>query len=167
MSIVEFALNRRPSMTSDEGDVTTWDASLSERHSLQFDYTSEPIESGAEISDNRVRRQRELPLQVTVSSAELGGVIRDRHIQAWTRLVSQAEADPPLLFEVTTVAESYDNMVIAAISWPRTPDQGNRMVADIVFKQLEFSQTDVAANLADAAQDLALGDVSLGSQGLG
>lgn len=164
MAFVEF---RRPSMRSDEGDLFRFDSSEAERHAAVYDWTREPIESGAELTDNRVKRQRELPITVVVSSAEQGGVVRDRHIQAWTRLRALADQDPPLLFEVTTTPEFYDDMVIVSIGWPRSPDQGDVMVADIAFRQLTYSQTDTAQNLADAAQDPGLGEVDLGSQGLG
>jgi hypothetical protein len=153
--------------TQGTGDVFVFDGSESEGHSVELQWTSEPIENGSQLSDNRVIGQRTLPMTVVVSSAEEGGVIRDRHVQAWQRFVRLATADPPLLFEVTTALETLEDVAIARVGATRTPDKGNALVADLVLRQLVFSRTDVAENLADAAQDLGLGEVALGSQGLG
>lgn len=149
------------------GDEFIFDASTSEGHAVETEWTQEPLEDGTVLTDARVIAQRRLPMQVIVSSAEQGGAIRDRHVRAWNRLVRLTTADPPPLFEVTTTLETLPNVVIQRASAPRTPATGNALVADIVLLQLLFSQTDVAANLADAAQDLGLGEVDLGSQGLG
>lgn len=149
------------------GDSFNFDASVSEGHRVENQWTAEPIEDGSQLTDHRVKVQRRLTMTVVVSSAEFGGAIRDRHVQSWGRFVALATADPPGLFEVTTTLESLDNVVIKSVGATRTPDQGNSLVADIELVQLTFSSTDVAANLADAAVDLGQGDVDLGSQGLG
>lgn len=153
--------------TQGTGDTFVFDASTSEGHSVKLRWTTEPLEDGSQLTDHRVIEQRTLPMTVVVSAAELGGIIRDRHVQAWQRFVRLAVSDPPLLFEVTTTLETLENVVIDSVSDTRTPDKGSSIVADVVLRQLVFSQTDVAANLADAAQDLGLGEVDLGSQGLG
>ena len=148
-------------------DAFIFDFSISEGHAVEAQWTAEPIEDGTRITDNRVLAQRRIPMTVIVSSANELGLVRDRHVQAWNRLVRLAKADPPPLFEVVTGLESYDNAVIRRVGTTRTPDQGNALIADIELLQLQFARTDVAQNLADAAVDLGLGEVDLGSQGLG
>lgn len=161
-----FALTPRlADVTS--GDTFVFDCSINEGHRVETQWTAEPLENGSMLSDSRVILQRRIPMTVIVSSANRGGFFPTRHIDAWTRLVALATQDPPGLFEVVTALETYDGCVIRTVGTTRTPDQGNSLVADIELIQLQFSQTDVAANLADAAQDPGLGEVDLGSQGLG
>ena len=167
MAVTFFFASKRPSLTGGAGDTFTFDASFSETHSVRARYTKEPIEGGARLSDHRILEQRPLSMQVVVSSAALGGILRDRHVQAWGRMVAYVQADPPQLFTVSTGLETLKNVVLVSASAPRTPETGNALIADLELVQLTFSSTDIAANLADAAQDLALGEVDLGSQGLG
>ena len=167
MAVTLFSVDRAPGLFPDSGDPFIFDATLSENHSVKARYTREPLEDGSELSDHKINEQRPLGMVVTVSSAERGGLINDRHTAAWGRLVTLTQANPPPVFTVTTGAETLENVVLTGADWPRTPDQGNSMVATVTLVQLQFSQTDVAANLADAAQDLQLGEVDLGSQGLG
>jgi hypothetical protein len=167
MALTQFAADRRPSLTGDSGDVFTFDTSLRESHRVRVRYTSEPIEGGASLADLRVIEQRPLQITVVVSAAERLGLERDRDVQAWGRLVALAIADPPILFTVTTTLESLERVVLTDVGAPRTAETGNALIADLTLRQLVFSATDVAANLALAAQDLALGEVDLGAQGLG
>jgi len=167
MSTTFFTRAFQPSLASDSGDLFVFDTSLSEQHSVSVRWTQEPIEDGTTITDNRIVEQRRLPIQVVVSSAELGGVLRSRHVEAWARLVKLTLADPPVLFTVTTSLETLEDVVLESASATRTAATGNALIADLVLVQLQFSRTDVAQNLADAAVDLGLGEVDLGSQGLG
>jgi hypothetical protein len=157
----------RPYIVSSAGDVFRFDSSESEQHERSWTWTREPLESGAEISDHRIDNQVPLRMTVVVSSAEQGGVRRDRDVEEWRRLRGLAAAAPPLLFEVYTRADYYEDMVFTRVGWARTPDQGRTLVADIELVRMDFARTDIAQNLADAAVDIAQGEVDLGSQGLG
>ena len=159
--------DRRPRIESGPGDQFIFDASFSERHMVKNQWTSEPIEDGTTISDNVITGQRMLPMQVVVSSAELGGVFSNRDGAAWARFVTLAQQKPPPTFKVTTTLESLRNCVIDSVGATRTATTGTSLVADLVMRQLEFSATDVADNLSDAAQDLGQGNQNIGSQGLG
>jgi hypothetical protein len=167
MSTTFFTRRFQPNLVSDVGDLFVFDTSLGEKHSVSVTWTQEPIEDGTNITDNRVVAQRRLPIQVMVSSAQLGGIFRDRDVQAWARLVKVTLAETPILWTVTTGLEVLENVVIESASATRTAATGNALIADLVLVQLQFSATDVAQNLADAAVDLGLGEVDLGSQGLG
>lgn len=163
-----FTGDKRPSIEiQGTEDIWRFDASLSEGHTITRRWTSEPIEGGAELTDHSFVEQREFPIQVIESSAERRGIFRDRHVQAWARLKSLILADPPHLFTVTTTLESIEDAGLKSVSAPYIPANGNALVVDLVFVELTFSLTDVAENLADAAQDIGLAEVDLGSQGLG
>ena len=161
-----FAATPRLTDTA-SGDSLVFDCSVNESHRVETQWTAEPLEDGSLLSESRIVLQRRIPMTVIISSANRGGLFPTRHIDAWTRLVSLATQDPPPLFEVVTAIETYTGCVLKTVGTTRTPDQGNSLVADVELLQLRFSATDVAANLADAAQDPGLGEVDLGSQGLG
>ena len=179
MTIYQLFSDKRPGLTSTTGLEIKFDASMSEQHMVDTEWASRPIESGARLTDHRIKVQRQLQLTVLVSSASVSGLspfqpiadliepVAARHVTVWNRIVSLVHADTPFLWEVVTQLETLELCVIKSASAPRTAADGNTITATLTILQLEFADVDEVTNLADAAQDLALAEVDLGSQGLG
>lgn len=142
-----------------------FDATITEEHKHEWVWTAEPVEDGTTIRDNRWRKPVPLTMTVIVSSSELGALDRVRHVKAWQRLVAMAGLVPAQLFTIATTFGDYRNMGIQSISAPVSAGTGNSLQATIVAIPILISNTAVAANLADAAQDSGQASVDLGSQG--
>ncbi len=159
-----FFVDNRPRIEGATG-LFVFDGLISEDHKREWEWTSEPIESGATISDNRWRKPVPLTTVVIVSSSEAGGFDRERHVKAWQQLVAMADSEPAQLFTVSTTLGDYLRMGIKSIGAPVNAETGNSLQATIVFQPIEIQQTAVAQNLADAAQDGGQAEVDLGNQG--
>ncbi len=149
------------------GSAFTFDGLLSEDHRAEWEWTYEPVENGATVSDNRWRKPVPLTMTAIVSSSEATAIDRNRHVKAWNRLIALADSEPAQLFSVTTRLGGYQNMGIKSIGAPVTAETGNSLQATITFMPIYIQTVAVAANLADAAQASGQAEVDLGNQGMG
>lgn len=164
MALTGLFFNKRPRISAGPV-VMIFDATISEDHRHEWSWTSEPVEDGTTISDNRWRKPVPLTITVIVSSSEAGAIDRSRHVKAWQRLVALAGSEPAQLFTIATLLGDYRNMGIKSISAPVNSATGNSLEATIVAKPIFIALTAVAQNLADAAQDSGQAEVDLGNQG--
>jgi len=163
MAITGLFFDKRPRITGLTGFMI-FDGTISEQHEHEWRWTSEPVEDGSEISDNRWKVSTPFTMTVIVSSTGAGIIDRSRHIKAYNQLVALAGQEPAQLFTVATILGDKLNMGIQRISVPITTPE-NAIEATIVFKPILVSFAAVAANLADAAQDSGQGSADLGNQG--
>jgi len=144
----------------------TLDASIREEHAIDNDITSEPVEDGSTITDNIVTQPRVLAMEVMLTShtdTVLPSGSNTRHIQIYRQLQRLAKAKE--VFDVVTTLERYRNMAFRRCGTPRTVENTNALVVTCILRQIEIARVDEAANLAEIAQDIALGEENLGSQG--
>jgi hypothetical protein len=163
-SSIGLFIDSRPRLQG-QGSVFIFDGLISEDHRREWTWTSEPVEDGTTVSDNRWRKPVPLTIVAIVSSSEALAIDRSRHVKAWQRLIALADSEPAQLFTVTTTLGDYRNMGIQSVSVPVTAATGNSMQSTIVLKPIFVQFTAVAANLADAAQDSGQAEVDLGNQG--
>lgn len=118
-----------------------FDASIEEEHKVSVDVTDHPVESGAQVSDHKVKRPNELTVRaiVTTTPPLLGAFLRipnvsTRDVDTWTLLNELAEGKE--LLTVITTLKTYDNMTIKEMSVPRTAALGNSLEVSITFREL-------------------------------
>jgi hypothetical protein len=138
-SSIGLFIDSRPRLQG-QGSVFIFDGLISEDHRREWTWTSEPVEDGTTVSDNRWRKPVPLTIVAIVSSSEALAIDRSR-------------------------LGDYRNMGIQSVSVPVTAATGNSMQSTIVLKPIFVQFTAVAANLADAAQDSGQAEVDLGNQG--
>lgn len=142
------------------------DASLSESHSVDVRITDNPVELGGDVSDHAQVQPRRVQIDGVVVSfpnsllpvAPFGFT---RHIKAWRMLRDMGLRHE--VVDVVTTLEIYPRMMIESLRTQRTPERALRVT--IVMRQLEVAFVDVAQQLADAMQDMGLGQAELGAQG--
>lgn len=142
-----------------------FDASFLEEHAVDVDVTEYPIESGGLIADHRVVRPRAITMTVGASSLpdELLSLPEPtRHIRMWRRLRDLCIAG--LLVDIVTTAEIYPLMHLTHVSAPRSRDTNGHLYYTIRARRIQFALLDGAEQIADAAQDIALGAVDAGAQ---
>lgn len=165
MALTGLFIDRRPYIETGPESRFTFNATMSAVHTRRWVWTEEPIENGSTISDHRWEPITPLTLNVIVSSANALPQDRTAHIKAWDRLVAIAAAEPAQLVTIATGRRQYDNYGIVSISEPEGAEVGEAMRATIVAQPILIQQTDVAQNLAIAAQDGGLAEENIGTQG--
>lgn len=125
----------------------TFDASVSETHTSEYEVTAHPVEGGVDITDHKRRKPRELTLNVIVSDdlplsllpverQALAFQASNRAVTAWETLKQyQQEAQ---LYRVLTTLETYEDMAIVSISVPRDARRGNTLDATIVLREIQI-----------------------------
>lgn len=140
------------------------DASVREHHGVRFTWTGDPIENGQFSTDHGIELPTELTLDVvatTHTDTLVPNVQATRHIRIYNKLVDLARLRQP--FDLVTSLAVYTSMVFDSISVPRTVQSTNALIITCVLHKLEIATVDIAQNLADAAQEIALGEQDLGA----
>lgn len=142
------------------------DGSLSEDHAVEVDVTEEPIEEGGLVADHQIVRPRVVVIEGLVSAfpdSFLPPQTFTRHLSIWRRFRDIAIRGD--LLDVVTTLEVYPGMKLTSVRTRRDVDHTNALVILLTLRKFEFARVDVAQAVADAAQDLALGQAELGAQG--
>lgn len=164
MALFGLFSDNRPSIQG-LGSAFFFDGSIAEQHSIETRWTKEVIEDGSELTDNREILPRRFTITAIVSSAEPVFFDRQRHVKAWARLRALVTAQPAQVYEISTTLEGYPNMALISASVPVDAGTGSSITATIVAEEKQFASTQVAQNLAVAAQDGGLGEVDVGTEG--
>ena len=123
-----------------------------ERHHWSNDITAYPTEGGIDITDNIRPKQRELTLTGFISNTPVQAVLdtltsfadsflngRKRTADAYNQLKALSELKVPVT--VTTRYEVYENMGLADVAVVRTAENGDALVVDLVFRQINIVKT--------------------------
>ena len=123
------------------------DAIPEERHSYEVSTTDYPVETGGNMTDNAYILPRALTLRVFVSNylPLVGGLItintRDRAVEAWERIRAVAAAREPV--QITTLLETYPNMLITGMYPIINQNTGLTLSMDMTLKQVIFADTEI------------------------
>jgi hypothetical protein len=129
------------------------DAMLSEAHASEADITEDPVEQGANVSDNIRPKPRPLNLELFVSDDVkiAGGVLISEPGRA-ERVYSQLEqcqADGSLLSVdlggVHSFSRSYSNMAVQAVRTTRTAKSMNALTISLVLKEIRIVSSEIVA----------------------
>lgn len=141
-----------------------FDASLVEDHAVEYEITDAPIEGSSVISDHVLRLPRTLVL--TVAASSLDGLVPfpqvSKPARKWRALKQLADTMTPV--DVVTSLEIYTSMLVQSISVQRSRETTGMLPIVITLRELQFASIDVAASIADAALDVALGEADVGAQ---
>lgn len=144
------------------------DATLQEDHSIEAEQTEDPIEEGGLVSDHRIVQPRPLRIVGVVVAAPAsflapGGFTRPQKV--WRRFRDMLNRGD--VVDVITTLELYPSMSLMRVATTKSAGGGsaNGLEIELVLRRVEFARIDVAQNIADVAQDLALGQAELGAQG--
>lgn len=140
------------------------DASVRELHGVRFQWSGEPIENGQFSTDHGVELPQPLQLEVVSTSHPdelVPNVQATRHLRVYHKLIDLARLRQP--FDVVTSADIYTGMVFDSISLPRTKEHTNVAYIACSMHKLEIATVDLAQNIADAAQEIALAEQDIGA----
>ena len=160
-TVVDILPTRKPMIGT-----LRFDASLSEEHGTEVELTDTPIEAGSTITDHALVLPKAITMVVGITSTpdELLSVPFDptRHLRMWRQIDALIESRA--LVDVVTSLRIYPSMMLTSIRTTRTRDTSNSLQIAIRARRLEFALVGGAQQIADRAQDLALGAVDLGAQ---
>lgn len=144
------------------------DATLAEDHSVEAEQTENPIEEGGMVSDHRVVKPRGIVLTglvVAFPASTLPPLSFTRHTTIWRRFRDMVIRGD--VVDVVTTLEILPGMTLLRVGTVKTAGGGsaNGLEFQLTLRKLEFARIDVGQAIADAAQDLALGQAELGAQG--
>jgi hypothetical protein len=114
-------------ITYDAGELVL-DAAPSQRHQHDVDVTEHPVELGAAVTDHVRPKPRVLQVE---------GVFVDA--TTWATLNRLAEG--ATLLTVTTVLETYENMVLSSLSAPRDASTGDVLRFSATFRRIVFAES--------------------------
>ena len=114
------------------------DGWLDEEHTLSLDVTSHPVESGAEITDNAVKRPNELKLTGFVSnllSSDGGNAPASQRVsEAWEAI--EAVMARRELTEIFTAIRHYQNMILMNSTTRRDLRVGHGLLFELSFREV-------------------------------
>ncbi len=142
-----------------------FDASFQEDHAVDVDHTEYPVEAGGLITDHQVVRPRAIVMTVGASSLpdELLSLPEPtRHLRLWRRLRDVAIRGD--LVDIITTLEIYPLMKLTHVSTVRRRETTGALYYTVRARRFQFALLDGADQVADAAQDIALGAVDAGAQ---
>lgn len=140
------------------------DVSIREQHGHAWRWTEAPIEGGERVTDHGIELPTSLRMEIGMSSHPdeiVPNVVSTRHIRLYQQIVALARRKEP--FDVVTSLAIYTSMVFDRISAPRTRESTNAIIVSCTLHKVEIATVDVAQNLADAAQEIALGEQDIGA----
>ncbi|EBB5599876.1 phage baseplate protein [Citrobacter freundii] len=130
----------------------TFDCVDNEQHHWSNTITEFPVEESVNISDNIKPNPRELTLTGFISNTPISGLVdelvnftdrflngRKRTQDAYNQLKALSELKIPVT--VTTRYEVYENMGLADVSIVRSAENGDALVVDLVFRQINIVST--------------------------
>lgn len=140
------------------------DVAISETHRRRWDVTREPIETGSQISDNRVKLPEEL---------EMEGVVSDRPTNLFDLITQPLSAQDRYLalldlanenevFDVVTGLQVYENMTFTAFEVQRNETTGEIVRFRASLQEIRFADaqvTKVVVNIPDAPKAKPTGDL--------
>lgn len=141
-----------------------FDAAIRDSHDTEFAWTGSPIENGQFATDHGIELPPRLAMDVVLTSHPdevIPNVVASRHIRLYRQLLQIARLRMPL--DVVTSLAIYTSMVFDRISVPRTKLNTNALICTVQMHKIEIATVDVAQNLAEAAQEIALGEQDLGA----
>lgn len=174
---LDFLFANKPKAKFEGIKVISFDASLSESHAHNANVTQNPVETGANISDN---------ITILPVSLSITGFITDTPVKILQGLrdsdsgsgsfSSTAHEDLLFLFnsktpfKVVTGLETYENMVLTGLTFPRDPKTGKSItfqcqLTEIIFATFEDEALD-NENVSDdlETKDQTGGDTEKGKQ---
>ncbi len=144
------------------------DATLSEDHSVEAEQTENPIEEGGLVSDHRIVKPRAIVLVglvVGFPASVLPPTSFSRHVTIFRRFRDMVIRGD--VMDVVTNLEVLPGMTLLRVGVVKQAGgaSANGLEFQLHLRKLEFARIDVGQAIADAAQDLALGQAELGAQG--
>src|SRR5882757_552872 len=118
------------------------DCLISDNHTFESEITEFPVESGSTISDNIRNKPLVVMMDCLVSNTplELAGRFRKTGSNpaddAYALLLS-IRADRRLV-SISTSLQTYDNMGLQTVSFPRAAGRGDALQFSATFKQVDF-----------------------------
>lgn len=141
-----------------------FDASVQEEHGLRFAIASTPLEAGALVSDHILELPEEITIDFVTSKYPdtfVPNVQATRHIRMYQRLKDLARLRMP--FDVVTTLAIYTSMVFVEIRAPRSAERTHTLIITARMRKIEIALVDTKEAMAAAAQEIALGEVDIGS----
>ena len=142
-----------------EGGAIAFDAAISETHLAQADVTKYPVESGFNVSDHVIRRNRRIIIDaVTTNQTTVASVTEkqgDRVKDGFDRLHELCRKGS--LVTVSTMMEIYENCVITAIQTRQDKDSSLVFKPTITLEQLYV----IGRNVSGGVQPKELEEVEL------
>lgn len=138
-------------------DSIQFDATLTEQHSGEVDFTEHPVEQGADISDHARPKQKQLVLDCFLTDTPLPGndVLHPGHFQQWRSIDSLHSLgnlrDKGSLVVVVTELKTYQNMVITSLTVPVDAKTGDGIRFSLTLRELRIVESQV--DVHDAQND--------------
>ena len=144
-----FALypQRRTSVPALEGRV---DGFPSEVHRQSLGTTENPVESGADLTDNAVKRRERVRLEGWVSDlvpAPGNTFSPQRPADTWAAIIELMDDRMPIT--VVTAIRTYSNMLIEKAEAPRSGRTGGSLRFTIDLAEVQFADTEITRLSAD------------------
>ena len=116
--------------------ILDFDATTQESHNHKVNWTSHPVESGIDVTDNAVIQPDELTLNCVISNTPLGLSlpIPDKALSGYETLLRLK--DSKRLVTVVTGLRVYTNMGITNVSVPRAQGDGQKLRFTVNFKEI-------------------------------
>lgn len=157
MPLLDIFFGARPVV----GDLQM-DASLNETHTEGTEWTDNPVEEGASLSDHATDMRAEITIDGVVSRlldpTRLAGpdpsfnISPTRHLKAWNILLSMKKRHE--LVTVVTSLATYRNMAIQTITATRNLEASEALFFSVTLREVQFATTsNVANNLAGDLAD--------------
>jgi hypothetical protein len=153
--------------------ILVFDGVTSDEHSLTITTTDQPIATGARVTDHAIVDPRVLKMTVVATRARGSAIPTDpltdfnpvRHQQLYQQLLELARTRQ--LLRIVTSVDSYNSMLIVGVSLPRSSKADtDRLRITIMAKEIQTTEVEPVANVADAIADLAGPGDDLGAAGL-
>lgn len=149
-----------------------FDCSIAEDHAVEVDVTDNPVESlpglPGSVTDHAVVRPRVVQITALVSATPdriigtASALSPTRHLRLWRRLRDLALRRE--LVSVITTLEVYPSMMLVRVGTPRTRDRTGVVEIQCTAKQVLFASVPGAAELSEAAAELAQQGQDVGAQ---
>lgn len=148
---------------SDQERTIEFDATLEETFGSEVDVTENEVEQGAPTSDNARPKLKEYKAEIVISNYHIvpsttgmDGVTasmqpldlgngQQTNVLQYSSAVNRARnvyeeleriSDSVTLIKIVSAFKTYENMVLKAINAARTPDTGNELRAELLFREM-------------------------------
>lgn len=142
-------------------DTLVLDASLSEKHGAEVEVTEHPVEEGADISDHRRVKPRQITIEGIVSNTPVPDASAPavpvtafgvtwlsrstgdgtRASDALDKLEKLVESD--VLIDIVTSLTAYENMTLVNVDIPRDASSGQALKFTATFREIRFASNEV------------------------
>lgn len=123
----------------EDSEAIAFDATLQQDHDRSTNVTLHPVEEGADVTDHLRSEPKSFKMsgmivEFPVTAQGEGPEEEDRPQKAFDKIITAMEDKK--LVSIETGLALYENMAIVSANFPRTPDSGFDLVANLEFKEI-------------------------------